>query len=373
MALGPIVKALSKSADDIGAKLKVTPDEALARPNHNIEEGARPMRASLHKYDPDYISEHTGVKSTFASDEIEHTLGYAARKSNQPVYFTEFGSLKPHEVFDPSERDQLRMVLSSSTGKKYVDDYHHGDLDDAIDTIRMSTWQETERMARKGVFDDLPADYKAIRLHGEGDNYMYVGRQLPKQSDVTTYTVPERKHYVGGLADIHSFVSKWKGVDTGTADSKAFTAERDALESKLLAQIKELKQGKRKHLARAVEAAVEDLDELRLTNIGQYNYNFMSHAEDGPGHTVREIMTSVDTKAEAAELIDRILISSTGASKRSKASGQEALKALEIVPDEGFNMLEFIRDNMFYSVILPALGLAGMADDLEIEEALKGS
>lgn len=354
----------SKLLSDIGERLFKSAKTAKK------EKVIPQFRGSDEAYDPSYSSNYVHRPATFTSSDPEFALGFAlSRRENQPTYFHNFPDLQESEVFDVLNINALKKHLESNKAATQQ-------LRDArVSLGKLASeghWQDVEALASTGFFDNLPPQYKAIRLRGEADNYIYIGRRQPVEEAVERIELPARKHYVGFLAEV---------------DHALRTSEDLYVSPKKIAQLR----ASWNEIADDMpETMIDKMDILlgKLRNMPAHQISPNITSSDSTySEVMLQVLNSVGTKDEARDLLSKLIVEprvKAGLSPMPTPSYnadrpkshlpklQEVSKLLDEAPDEGFNMKDFIEEHKLYSFILPALGLtAGLDDEVEIRQALE--
>ena len=323
------------------------------------------LRGSKHEYDPSFESPYLKQPGTFASSDLEEALAFGfGNRGDRATYFSQFPSLKPEEIFDPAQPGVLREYFSSSGRLKELEkDEMFRDTLEAIE--RDGHWSDIELFIQQGLLDDIPSQYKAIRLRGEADNYTYLGRRVPQESEIRELQIPERKHYVDALVKLN------KAVHDPASDSSTYASLADEILGNT-----ELPPLLRHRMLDFIREKETGRVRLKNTNITSAN-DFIEEA------TI-QILNSVNTKEEAKDLLKNVLIepSRDRVPSGSKAfwlhkqgeadidapplpTPEEVVRLLDAAPDEGFNMFEFIKQHKLYNYVLPALGISLASQDDE--------
>lgn len=321
------------------------------------EEGLLPQfRGSKFEYDPEFKSKHTGDRAgTFASTDPEEALHFGIlNRKDKPLYFTKFPSLKESEVFDPTDSKAIANHLKTNP---HVNALLSNPRTKAIfeSASFEGQWPDVEDLIQKGFFDDLPEQYKAIRLRGEGDNYVYIGRRTPTVENSSTVVLPPRKHYPEFLADLANTLN---------------AAGKRALD---LGEVKEL-ETKFNKIAGSINPDLEREIGLTLRSLKEGLPANYQTANLTSGNTPLEkatlqIISSVDTKEEAKQFFNKLILvpkatpNITHTSRRTNnITPKEITRLLDEEPDEGFNMKKFIEKHDLYNMLFPTVGAGALVN-----------
>lgn len=387
---GGVAKASAKAISEVANNIRSLSDDetidevlkALRRAEPLPKEDAIPQyRGALHEVDPSFVSSYTGREATFASSNSEFAINWALRdRLEEPAYFHKFEDLTEDEVFDPT-RSEAGAILKWSN-RHIEDPEKQRSLNELIVDVRdRGLWNKVEGGMYEGFFDNLPDNFKAVRIRGEDDNYVYLGRQIPKSDKIETITLPTRKHYIGTLGELNHFLADYSDLYTAK-DGLRNMARREFADLQK-AWDKE-KQVLVNNAPRGYTGIVDILfariaDELSQPTpmLNYHSANVYGTTDTATKEHIKLILSSVDDKEEAKDLLKAMIIGpklrvDTPRAKKDLAITGKIFKQLRDTPDSGFNMLKFIKDNNLYSVVLPALGIgSALQDEDETDSALQ--
>lgn len=384
-----VIKAGAKAISEVANNIRNLSDDetideilkAIRRTEPLPKEDAIPQyRGAHHQLDPDYVSMYTGRASTFTSSDPDFALNYGlGARAEETSYFHKFEDLKEDEVFDIM-KPEAGAVLKWAN-RHLTEDY---DKEDLLSSIKQATetghWATVEGMMHMGYMDNLPDNYKAVRIRGESDNYVYIGRQIPRLSQVEVLTVPSRKHFVGVLGEVNNFIADYSNVKHSDKLKAMQLKEFRALQDSWAKEKKTLVGNSPRQYIETVDKLFENLAgemEQAKPMMNYYSANVFGATDTATKENIKHILSSVDTKAEAKDLLKALIVGpklriDTVKAKKDLAITGSILKKLDSVPDKDFNMLKFIKDNNLYSVVLPALGIGtAMQDEDETDSALQ--